>query len=365
MHLHKFSWNEYFSGTAATTLSGKYSSRQNPTVSSVHVLNCLFDSFTSGSTGGALYCTSATSFLVEFSSFFSCKTSSSQGGAIYFENSGAQSVLYGVCGYDCCSTYTSGSSNYQFAYISVNDGISNKNNFNYSSISRCVNVNSNSYFTLRLFNGKICCPSVNLSMSKCQYYSGITFNPFKDSSSFTSSLLYSTFADNNAFGHICIFFDRTGSKYEMKYCNIIRNTQGSSTNGIIHVWGDSMITDSCILENIATNIFWAYSSYTITLSNCTVDKIANNGYLSTQNTVTKSFILGLNHMSTGDCFAEYDSVGYLTAIPYVSSSTKKDSCYCCTNKINYYQARISDFFSLNWVFMFTFIHPNPFTLKFS
>jgi predicted nucleic acid binding AN1-type Zn finger protein len=106
-----------------------------------------------------------------------------------------------------------------------------------------------------------------------------------------------------------------------KSCNILRNTQVSSSEGTIKSDGNLMIEDSCILGNTATNIFYAYSSYIITLSlsNCTVDKTSNNGYLTTQNTVTKSFILGLNNMSTQNCHSEYDSAGDLTAVPYITT----------------------------------------------
>jgi hypothetical protein len=148
---------------------------------------------------------------------------------------------------------------------------------------------------------------------------------------------------------------------KIKYCNILRNTQASTSCGIIHSDGNVMIEDSCILENSATHIFYqGYSSFTITLSNCTVDKTTNNRNLITRNTVTKSFILGLHHMSTQNCQSEYDSIGTLSAIPYVSRPTKKVFCYCFTDKINPCQARISDSFSLNWIFIVTFIHPNTF-----
>jgi hypothetical protein len=348
-----FSWNDCF--TPIKTLSSvEYTSRQTYSVLSVYVLNCLFNGCTSGSYGGALYCTSVTSLLIESSSFFSCKTSSQYGGAIYFSNSNNQCVLYGVCGYDCCSTYTSGSSYYQFAYISVNEGALSKNYVNYSSISRCVNERSGSHYTLRLEYGKICCLSVNISMNKCQYHSAIFTYPAADSNSFTCSISYSSFVDNNAFGYICIYFHRPGTNNEMKYCNILRNTQGTATYGIISAHTNTVIEDSCILENTATNIFYVpSSSYSITLSNCTVDKTTNNRNLIIQNTVTKSFIHGLNHISTQNCNAEYDSIGTLTAIPYVPSPTKKLFYYTC--KRNHIMSRINDFFSLDWVFIVTFI----------
>jgi hypothetical protein len=307
-----------------------------------------------------LYCTSVTYFLIESSSFFSCKTSDGgDGGAILFSNGNGQCVLYGVCGFDCYLTYTGIPSRYQFAYIYVKDGSLSKNYVNYSSISRCVNESPYSFNTILLSRGKICCPSVSLSMNKCKRFSGITCYPFTDSSSATSSVSFSSFADNNAFEDICIHFDRPGTNHEMKCCNIIRNTQGTTTAGIISTSANSVIEDSCILENAAKLIFYipSSSSYSITLSICIIDKTTNNQNLITQNTVTKSFILGLNHLSTQNCNAEYDSIGTLSAIPYISSPTKKLFYYSC--KRNDILSRISDFFSLNWLFIITFIHSNP------
>jgi hypothetical protein len=358
MHRLKVAWNDYFGGNLEPTIGpGEIKTRQTPSASSVYVSNCLFNKVRSSDYGGALYCsTSVTYLLVESSSFFSCSTSSNYGGAIYFSNTNSgECVLYGVCGNDCCSTYA-GTSYSQFAAIYVKNDALSKNCINYSSIARCVNVISTSRFTLRIENGKILWPSVNISMSKCTYYTGILCYAFTDLSSTTCLFSYSSFADNIASGHICIGFNRN-AKYEMKSCNIIRNSQDSTSYGIIYSTGNTIFEDSCILENRATNIFHQDNSqYTITLSNCTVDKTANNGYLTIQNTVTKSFILGLNHMSTQNCHSEYDSAGTLTAIPYVSPSTKKVIYYT----FNHCQARISAFFSITWFLIFTFIHPNPY-----
>jgi hypothetical protein len=349
MYFPKFSWNDYFTATPVTTFGpGSYNSRQTPSGSNVHVLNCLFNSFTSGSSGGAVYCTS-NYLLVESTSFFSCKTSSSNGGAIYFSNTNSgECVLHGLCGYDC------NAANGQFYYVYVRNSASNKNYVNYSSFSRCNNQGSSSYKTLRHSYGKICCQSTNVSMNKCYYRSGIYCYPYGDSSSVTCSLLYSTFADNHAIGDTCMRFDRYDAKYEIKYCNIIRNTQGNLGSwGTIFLYENLiMIEGSYILENTAYTIFYGYNSCTYTLSNCTVDKTTYNQNLITQNTVTKSFILALRHMSTRNCHSEYDSAGTLTAVPSVSHTTNKViSCH--------HQARISDFFSLSWVLIAAFIHPNP------
>jgi hypothetical protein len=346
-------WNDYFTGTPTKFSSQTYTSRQTPSYSSLYVSNCLFKSITlSSGNGGALYCISVTFFLVESTFFFSCKTREQYGGAIYFESSAGQSVLYEVCGYDCYSD-----AHYQFAYIRVNNVISYKNYFNYSSIAHCVTEKSNLYYTLYLDYGKICCPSVNMSLNKCYGVSGIVCLPTIDSNSVTCSFIYSSFTDNIATGYTCFGLGRNGARLEIKSCNILRNTQVIlGTQGTIFTYGNLMIEDSCILENKATYIFFqGHSSYIITLSNCTVDLTSNNGYLTIKNTVAKSFILALNHMSTENCHSEFDSAGYLTSIIQTLSSSKKPIiCYTYLNCFN--QSQLT--FASTFIFLFHFIHPD-------
>jgi hypothetical protein len=347
-------WGDYFTASNQNNLSSQtYTSRQILSDTSVHISNCLFRSITSTSDGGALYCSSSVTYLlVESTSFFSCNTSNRYGGAIYFYNTGSgQFVLYEVCGNDCCSTYTGGSSYGQFAYIYVNNGPSSKNCVNYSTTARCVNENPNSYYTIRLENGNICCLSINMSINKCYSRSILYCYPYKDSNSVTCSFSYSSFAENNATGNTCILINTASAKNEIKSCNILRNTQVTlNTDGIICTAGNMVIKDSCILENKATYIFYG----SITLSNCTVDSTSNNGYLTTQSTATKSFILALKHMSTRNFNTEYDSVGTLTPITPPSSSKKQKLCY--TSGMHFCQCRISDFFSFS-IFIFSFINP--------
>jgi hypothetical protein len=347
-------WNDHFPATTTTNLSQQmYTSRQSPSGSNVYVSNCLFKSISSTSgNGGALSLTSMTYFLVESTSFFSCKTSGDWGGAVYFSNiNSGQSVLYEVCGYDCCSNIHG-----QFASTEIKNVASSKNCVNYSSISRCVNENLNSKYILRLYNGKINCPSVNTSQNKCQQYSGISCYPFSDLNYVICSLSYSSFTDNIANQYVCFYLWTAGAKSEIKCCNILRNTQSSSSPGIIRTIQNLMIKDSCILENKATYIFYhENSNYMITRSNCTVDSTSKYGNLVTQNTVTKSFILALNHMSAVLCHAEYDPVGTLTPIIQISSSSKKLRVYCsCGN--TFYQYQLRYLISLVSVFLFNFIH---------
>jgi hypothetical protein len=348
-------WEDYFPATNPTNLNSQtYISRQTPSGTSIYVSKCLFVSITSESNGGAFYCTSVTYLLIESTSFFSCKTSGSEGGAIYIMNSGGQSVFHEVCGYDCCSTCTSGS-NFQFARVEVNNVVSSKNYINYSSIVRCVNDKSSTYNMLGLHNGKICCSSVNISMNSFKSFSGITCWHSSSSNSLTCLLTYSSFSDNHATVHNCFWLATGGAKYEIKSCNILRNTQVSSSIGTIYTDGNLMIEDSCILENNATNIFYqSSSSYTITLSNCTADRTSNNQNLITQNTITKSFILALDHMSTRNCHSAYDSAGYLTPIPqHLSSSKEQIQCHTCGNF--FHHPRLTDTFSSIFIFIFNFI----------
>jgi hypothetical protein len=119
-----------------------------------------------------------------------------------------------------------------------------------------------------------------------------------------------------------------------------------------------MIENSCILDNRAPYIFYQESSYTITVSNCTLDKTTNNQNLVIQNTVTKSFILALNHMSTRNCNSGYDSAGILTPITPIPSSSNKQKVYC-TYRILFYQPQGS-FVSLSSLLFIIFIHPGAY-----
>jgi hypothetical protein len=350
-------WEDYFPGSSPsqTYATTKYTTTQSSSSTNVFVLNCLFIGCTSTSNGGALFCSSSVQrLLIESTSFFSCSTSNNYGGAIFFQNTNSgESVLYKVCSNDCCSTYTS-SSYGQFAYIYMQNSASSKNYIDYSSISRCVNHNTNSHHLFVLGYGKVYCPSINVSMNKCYSRSGIFCPATADSNIITCIILYSSFTDNIAIAYTCFSQDRTATKAEMKCCNILRNTQGSpNSEGTIRFDGHSTVKDSCILMNDATYTFWAYSSYVITVFNCTVDSTSHYNSLVLTNTVTKSFIHALNHLSTQNCASEYDSAGTLTII---GTPTKKIFRHTCNYNCH---SRISDLFSLTYLFMVTFIYLNP------
>jgi hypothetical protein len=354
---YRTAWNDYFTVSNPNLVSSQtYTSRQTPSYTSLYVSNCLFRSITSTDHGGALSCTSVTYLLVESTAFFTCTTSTQYGGAIYFSNTNnGQCALNEVCSYECYSTYSSNPHG-QFARMVVKNDISSKNYANYSSITRCLYQAPNSHGSLSLYNGKILCPSVNISMNTCNHGSAIYHFPCCDSNSVTCSLTYSTFADNVANNAIRIYIWTNGANSEFKYCNIIRNTQNSLSGwGTFYSNGNIVIEDSCILENNANTMFRQSSSYTFTISNCTIDSTTNNGYLTIRNTVTKSFIFALNHMSTQNCHSGYDSFGYLTPKTPHQIPTKTQKPYC-THGNSHYQIQIGYLASLMSVFLFTFIH---------
>jgi hypothetical protein len=335
-------WSDFYGVSEPTPNKQQlYTSRQTRSASSVYVLDCLFNGLTSSGYGGALYCsTSVTYLLVESSSFFSCNTNSSYGGAIYFFNTNnGQSVLYKVCGNDCCSTYSSGRSDGQFAYIAASNGTFNKNYANFTSISRCMNEKTNSMYILHLVYGKTCSQSINISMNKCYRFSAIRYTPFCNSSSSS----FSTFADNIAFDAICIGFYAHSAKFELKCCNILRNTQGTLGSwGTFEAYGDVMIKDSCVLENVANRIFFG----TITLSKCTVDQTTNNGKLTIQSTVTKSFIYALNHILTQNCHGDYAVGTRIPILPSLNTCRRFDQVLPQGN-----------FVSFTSILVFNFINP--------
>ena len=77
-------------------------------------------------------------------------------------------------------------------------------------------------------------------------------------------------------------------------------------------------------------MFYASSSYKITLKNCTTDALnKKTGSLIVSNTADVSFINALVHIETGNCEAYFDSVGDLTVQPI-----KKKRRTICTCKMN-------------------------------
>ena len=88
----------------------------------IYVSLCQFIECKASSTGGAIYVSSTnyTKILIEQSSFSKCQvTYGYNGGAIYIGSQG-NCVLYGVCGYACCTTSVF---SYQFCFVQCTSSV--------------------------------------------------------------------------------------------------------------------------------------------------------------------------------------------------------------------------------------------------
>jgi predicted outer membrane repeat protein len=342
----------------------KYTSRITPTSNNVYVHNCVFQDCSSSSSGGAIYCGSTVyKFLVEQTSFTSCKTSSGNGGAIYFySTSYGECVLSKICGFDCSPTTSSSG---QFAYTYTKNDVTCKHHINDSSITRSINMNTNTYDTLYLEYGTILCPSVNLTNNVCYYYVAIRTFPTKGSGSPASEtcfISYSSIVNNtNNGGYGCIVLDRVGSSQSINTCNIINNKQTSSSYGTIYVYANVFIKDSCILGNNENYKVFSedYSSCKITLSNCTIDddiftRGRYYGSVTVIKPITKSFINALSHIATQRCDSYFDSYGTLSVKPNTPSKTLR--CLISCNNI----CPMNDLLRyIQFIFLLTFLPSDP------
>jgi hypothetical protein len=319
----------------------KYTGRQTPTDQNVYVYDCVFQSCSSSSTGGALFCGSNVyKLLVKQTSFVSCKTSNSCGGAIHFDSqTNGECVLSKNCAYDCSSTLSGSWSAGHFAFIYIKNDVTKKNRINDSSITHTSTTSINSFETVRLYYGIILCPSVNFTNNKSNSIPVLIFYPTTGAGSPTSetcSMSYSSIINNTAIGGLgCLYLTNSGSSQRIDKCNIITNNQNSSEYGTIYANANLLIKDSCILGNNENNkVFYANSSNKMTISNCTIDDdvFTNGRYygnVTIIKTITNTFINALSHISTHHCDSSFDSYGTLTAKPNVPS--KKSHCLMSCN----------------------------------
>jgi len=344
-----------------------YTETQNPTDQNVYVHDCVFQSCSSSSYGGALSCGSTVyKLLVEQTSFTSCKTKNSRGGAIYFESStNGECILSKNCAYDCSSTISNAWSGGQCAYIQIKDDASYKNHVNVSSFTQSLIESTDARHVVDLIYGNILCPSVNITNNKCTRQIALWCTPTMSTGSPVSEtciISFSTIINNTASGgHSCFWLTTAGSSQRIDTCNIINNKQTSSEYGTITTYANLLIKDSCILGNNENNkVFYEnYASCKITISNCTIDDdIFTNGRYYGSVTVIKPitniFINALFHISTHLCDSLFDSYGTLTVKPNVPSKKTRHllSCNC-----KYPIIDAPKFMQL--IFLLTFLHYDP------
>jgi hypothetical protein len=331
-----------------------------PTEQNVFVHECRFIECSSDSSGGALQISSSVSrLLVEQSSFFCCRTLGSNGGGIYYDIASGECVLSRVCAFNCSSTYGSGYSYGQFAYINAD----NRKHVNDSSITHTLYESKSSRYALVLNNGNILCPSVNITNNECRYYPALRFVPTGAQSTYTCNISYSSIVNNTAKdGYGYIDLNRYPSSHFIYTCNILNNNQtDTSRYATIYAYANVLVKDSCILGNNKGNrVFYEdYSSCKITISNCTIDDDIFTsgryyGSVTFSQSIERTFINALSHIQTQKCDSYFDSYGILSVKPNIPSKRVRYflSCDC-------QQPRIENFRIMQFIFLLTFLLSDP------
>jgi hypothetical protein len=244
----------------------KYTVGITPTDQNVYVHDCLFQSCSSSSRGGAISCDSSVyKLLVYQASFISCTTSNSCGGGVYFSSTTYGECIFSrICGFNCSSTYSSGSSYGQFAYISIKNDATYKNHVNDSSITHSLGVSTYSFDALYIRSGNILFPSVNITNNVCEYYVAFRVFPTMGTGSPISEtfcISYSSIVNNTNIKYYgCLVFDKSGSTERVNTCNVLNNKQTSSSCGTFYVFANLHIENSCILGNNDNNVVFYEST---------------------------------------------------------------------------------------------------------
>jgi hypothetical protein len=300
------SWTDYYSGSG--TEYSQRTGRLDSFSGTAYIKNCFFNGISTSGTGGSICYSSSSSLLmlIESSTFINSQASS-HGGAVYFCN--GQFVMSKVCGYGCRST----SASCQFDYVQVTNSAGNKNEIHDSAICR-TNQPSYYYETLHHY-GKIVVKQTNFSSNSCYSVATIYSNPTSNGNSASSSISYSSFANNVVQNGNCIYLESSNLQ-EIDSCNFISNTYPSSNRDLIFVCGSLNLRGSCLLNNSATYIIYNYGGKTITVTNCTIDSTNKYyGSMVIDSTPKTSFINKISHIETALCYAKYDSFGSLTVVP--------------------------------------------------
>lgn len=314
-----------------------------PSKNDVCVEDTIFFKCKSSSYGGAISCPSGTSvkrLFISDSSFTICKTTNDDGGGIYFYNENyGECAIRRICSFNCSSIYTGDmGTTGQCAFIHTKTDASYINHVNDSSITHTLIESKYPKLPLRLDNGNIVCPSVNMTNNDCYGLSCLACAPSIKSGSteVTCSISYSSFVNNTANGDFgCICYNTLKSYGLISTCNIINNRQTSSDWAIIVTAGKLTIKGSCIVGNNMT--FCKKNNNDITISNCTLDEngIGSSGYtdiLTFIETIEYSFINALSHIVTDNCDSFFDSYGNLTSMYTISRKAKKKLSVTCIRK---------------------------------
>ena len=320
-----FDWLDFFPGVSKpNTPELQYKNFTNDQHQAInnnaYVLSCYFFDLTRQSSGGAIYIKVSSSIdlciLIESTSFSVCQ-SQIYGAAIFIQN--ANTALHSVCGYNCSSSYHDSFCNIYSANKNINSAVD-------CSTSSCKATEE---FTMFHYGGKINITRVNISNNQCKFTSALSCGPTKtihEENNIGNIVYYCSFSQNNATNNKCIRFFSSAYDYAIIRTNIIKNEQSEATEGLIYSVSKTIITDSCIMENIGSPIFHNTNGG-FTLINCSVDENINSYLSSPPNTSdknSKTFINGIKFIELGMCQATIDNL-----IPIIMEPglTLKQRCY--------------------------------------
>ena len=214
-----------------------------------------------------------------------------------------------------------------------------------------------------LFRNAVCrLRENNFSYSHVNEVSTFQIGPPQDINQETGYVEFCSICDNYAIWCVLLSLWKNNENYDtcciMKYCNIIRNSHGTSDYRLIRSNIYLTISNTCILENDVkgnNNMFYIIQR-TMTIVNCTIEesylnKVNGNGQFNTSNWKPEngSFINAIKCTMNEYCYATFDVVGTLTPIipsfiPTNDNSTPHCQCTQCHHSL--YQPRFSLFISI-------------------
>ena len=292
------SWDDYFPTNihVSETYKDKEFTEENETLkpnnANTYITDCYFHSLKNSNAGAAIYYSKKESYLlIEKCSFVNCSTTK-QTAAIRV--TGGNTVMSFLCGYNCYSQNNDG-----FSSVSLDTTI-HTNFFLDSSISHCI---SQGHYIMVLQYGFTQVKSSNISQNSAIYYS--TF------------LLRSTKASNEkrVIGGLTGFCSISNNTAENQYCfslkyyndpiiHLVKNSNiiNNIGNDIINIEAETEIIQTCIINNGKPLFQIQGSTSSITLINCTTDKVNEQVSGSFEEIETSyPFIVALTFFETGIC----------------------------------------------------------------
>ena len=308
-----YEWEDFYDKESApneATHSNENITNENQYIMnemSVYIINCHFRQMNTASKGGAVSVNKLppAKFLAEYCTFSKC-SASEDGGSIFVYN--ANCVINKICGYEC-------SCDNQGCFSCI-EGIkieSNKRINNYlldSSISGCYGSQSR---ILKHFIGRTAIQGDNISYNKCQEYSCFDIAPdvlIDDMNNIGSQLAYCSISNNTANDQFCMRFNNAyleETNSLISYSNILYNQQDDTLISM-YKSGQTIIKNTCIIQNNGFPLFGPTSANQFVFENCSVGNdqftsISNNNikYINSESMGNEQFLNVFDFIDFHNC----------------------------------------------------------------